>query len=57
MEESAPNGTPVITVHATDEDKGVNGQVRYSIVQQPHQKGAKFSVNPETGEITTNKVA
>lgn len=28
VEESAPNGSPVITVHATDEDKGVNGQVR-----------------------------
>lgn len=27
VEESAPNGSPVITVHATDEDKGVNGQV------------------------------
>ncbi|XP_018016523.1 neural-cadherin isoform X4 [Hyalella azteca] len=56
VEESAPNGSPVITVHATDDDKGVNGQVRYSIVQQPNQKGAKFSVNPETGEVTTNKV-
>lgn len=27
VEESASNGSPVITVHATDEDKGVNGQV------------------------------
>ncbi|XP_064079326.1 neural-cadherin-like isoform X1 [Macrobrachium nipponense] len=56
VEESAPNGSPVITVHATDEDKGVNGQVRYSIVQQPNQKGTKFTVDPETGEVTTNKV-
>ncbi|XP_045127513.1 neural-cadherin-like isoform X1 [Portunus trituberculatus] len=56
VEESAPNGSPVITVHATDEDKGVNGQVRYSIVQQPNQKGTKFTVDPETGAVTTNKV-
>ncbi|XP_076032082.1 neural cadherin isoform X3 [Oratosquilla oratoria] len=56
VEESAPNGSSVITVQATDEDKGVNGQVRYSIVQQPNQKGTKFTVDPETGAVTTNKV-
>ena len=27
IEEGAPNGSPVIKVHAVDEDKGVNGQV------------------------------
>jgi len=27
VEEGAPNGSPVIKVVATDEDKGVNGQV------------------------------
>ena len=27
IEEGAPNGSPVIKVHAEDEDKGVNGQV------------------------------
>ncbi len=41
VEEGAPNGSPVIKVHAVDKDKGVNGQVRYSIVQQPNQKGTK----------------
>ncbi len=54
--EGAPNGTPVVKVHATDEDKGVNGQVKYSIVRQPNQKGVKFTVNEETGEVFTNKV-
>ena len=39
VEEGAPNGSPVIKVHAVDKDKGVNGQVRYSVVQQPNQKG------------------
>lgn len=56
VEEGAPNGSPVIKVHAVDKDKGVNGQVRYSIVQQPNQKGTKFNVDEETGEVFTNKV-
>ena len=56
IEEGAPNGSPVIKVHAVDKDKGVNGQVRYSIVQQPHQKGTTYNVDEETGEVFTNKV-
>ena len=56
IEEGAPNGSPVIKVHAVDKDKGVNGQVRYSVVQQPNQKGNKFNVDEETGEVFTNKV-
>ncbi|XP_011314314.1 neural-cadherin isoform X2 [Fopius arisanus] len=56
VEEGAPNGSPVIKVQATDEDKGVNGQVKYSIVQQPNQKGTKFTVDEETGQVSTNKV-
>ncbi|CAH0389757.1 unnamed protein product [Bemisia tabaci] len=56
VEEGAANGSPVIKVQATDDDKGVNGQVKYSIVQQPNQKGTKFQVNEESGEVTTNKV-
>ncbi|XP_054165441.1 neural-cadherin-like isoform X3 [Oppia nitens] len=56
VEEGAPSGTTVITVKATDQDKGHNGQVRYSIVQQPNQKGTKFLVDEVTGEIKTNKV-
>lgn len=43
-------------MQATDDDKGVNGQVKYSIVQQPNQKGTKFTVDEETGEVQTNKV-
>ena len=34
----------------------MNGQVKYSIVQQPNQKGTKFNVDEETGEVFTNKV-
>lgn len=42
---------------AVDNDKGHNGQVRYSIVQQPNQKGTKFIVDEITGDIRTNKVS
>ncbi|XP_017462571.1 PREDICTED: neural-cadherin-like, partial [Rhagoletis zephyria] len=56
VEEATQSGTHVITVKATDQDKGHNGQVRYSIVQQPNQKGTKFVVDEITGEIKTNKV-
>lgn len=55
-QEGASAGTHVTTVKATDSDKSLNGQVRYSIVQQPNQKGTKFTVDETTGEIRTNKV-
>ena len=56
LPEGSPNQLSVITVKATDQDKGHNGQVRYSIVQQPNQKGTKFVVDEITGEIRTNKI-
>ncbi|XP_074602495.1 neural cadherin isoform X1 [Brevipalpus obovatus] len=55
-QEGASAGTHVITVKATDSDKGHNGNVRYSIVQQPNQKGTKFTIDETTGEVRTNKV-
>lgn len=56
IKEGLPFLTPVTTVKATDNDKGHNGQVRYSIVQQQNQKGSKFVIDEITGEIRTNKV-
>jgi hypothetical protein len=56
VEEGAQSNTSVITVKASDQDKSHNGQVRYSIVQQPNQKGTKFVVDEITGEVRTNKV-
>lgn len=55
IKEGLPPLTPVTTVKATDNDKGHNGQVRYSIVQQHYQKGSKFVIDEITGEIKTNK--
>ncbi|KAG1685476.1 Neural-cadherin [Nymphon striatum] len=45
--EGSPSGSPVITVKAYDSDKGTNGDVVYSIVKQPNQKGTKFIVDKE----------
>lgn len=56
IREGAPFLTPVTTVKAIDNDKGHNGQVRYSIVQQQNQKGSKFVIDEIRGEIKTNKV-
>ncbi|XP_015922304.1 neural-cadherin-like isoform X1 [Parasteatoda tepidariorum] len=56
VEENADPGTFVIRVEATDQDKGYNGQVRYSVVQQPNQRGTKFIVDEITGDVRTNKV-
>ncbi|KAG8184279.1 hypothetical protein JTE90_004606 [Oedothorax gibbosus] len=56
VQESAESGTFVIRVEATDQDKGYNGQVRYSVVQQPNQRGTKFIVDEITGDVRTNKV-
>lgn len=56
VKENSPFLTHVSMVKATDNDKGHNGQVRYSIVQQHHQKGTKFVIDEITGEIKTNKV-
>ena len=56
IEAGAPSGSLVIKVNATDEDKGVNGQVKYSIMQPPMQNGTKFTIDEETGELFTNKV-
>ncbi|EDO34816.1 predicted protein [Nematostella vectensis] len=49
LSESTIPGTPVITVVATDQDIGVNGQVRY-VGDSP--KG-KFAVNAITGVVST----
>ncbi|XP_022238578.1 neural-cadherin-like [Limulus polyphemus] len=56
VKEGAASGTTVITVKASDKDKGHNGLVRYSIVKQPNQKGTKFLVDEVSGVVKTNKV-
>ncbi|NXK83062.1 PCD16 protein, partial [Amazona guildingii] len=46
--ENLPAGSPVLQVLATDRDLGANGQVSYGGLS-----GGPFSINPQTGLITT----
>ena len=45
IEEGAPNGSPVIKVHAEDEDKGVNGQVSRIVEKSLYLKGKFLYAN------------
>lgn len=45
-----------MNAHSTQWYFVIKFQVKYSIVQQPNQKGTKFTVDEETGEVSTNKV-
>ncbi|XP_015435266.1 PREDICTED: cadherin-related tumor suppressor [Dufourea novaeangliae] len=49
LNESAPVGTKVLTVHATDRDSEDNSKLTYYLPDTERQ----FTVDPETGTITT----
>ncbi|XP_075918261.1 protocadherin Fat 1-like [Petromyzon marinus] len=51
VREDAPAGAVVVTVAAADEDRGIDGEVRYSLVDGSDL--GVFSVHPETGAIVT----
>ncbi|XP_062416622.1 protocadherin gamma-A12-like [Pungitius pungitius] len=44
--------TPVITVSASDEDEGVNGEVTYEFSRMSDKSRKLFSLNEQTGEIS-----
>nr|XP_055033306.1 protocadherin alpha-8-like isoform X16 [Misgurnus anguillicaudatus] len=51
--ENAPPSTPVIQVHASDSDEGLNGEIVYSLVSQDNDNSVDaFSIDSETGHIT-----
>ena len=53
VSENAPKGTSVITVHATDLDEGLNGDIIYSFVRRDKSKYIDaFAIDPDTGVIT-----
>ncbi|XP_076149208.1 protocadherin alpha-3-like [Alosa pseudoharengus] len=53
VSENAPKGTPVITVHATDLDEGLNGDIIYSLVTRDHSKTTDaFAIDTDSGTIT-----
>ncbi|XP_067132550.1 cadherin-related tumor suppressor-like isoform X1 [Centruroides vittatus] len=53
MDETAPIGSYVSSVRATDMDTGINSRLHYSIISGDDQKW--FVINSNTGLITTRK--
>lgn len=59
--EDAPIGTTVLVVSATDSDVGMNAQITYTLSSEISNEAVahhehEFSINPQTGAITTNKL-
>ncbi|EMP35332.1 Protocadherin gamma-A4 [Chelonia mydas] len=50
--ENVPEGSPVVTVKATDPDEGVNKEVKYSFQKITDKASKMFHLDPKTGEIT-----
>ncbi|XP_062416612.1 protocadherin beta-15-like isoform X1 [Pungitius pungitius] len=50
--ENSVINTPVITVSASDEDEGVNGEVTYEFSRMSDKSRKLFSLNEQTGEIS-----
>ena len=45
--ENTPNGTPVVTLNATDQDSGIYGQVTYNLESRTED----FRLDPSTGVL------
>ncbi|XP_062852546.1 protocadherin gamma-A2-like [Trichomycterus rosablanca] len=52
--ENSPKGTQLITVTASDKDKGANAKVTYSFSQSTGKNLELFNIDSVTGEITVN---
>ncbi|RMB96910.1 hypothetical protein DUI87_26981 [Hirundo rustica rustica] len=53
--ENMPEGSVVLTVLATDQDAGVNGDISYQLSQAVGQSDSAFVIDPKTGEIKLTK--
>ncbi|KAM6923447.1 protocadherin Fat 4-like [Xenentodon cancila] len=51
VKENSPVGTVITTVSANDVDKGVNGEITFSIPHLAKEEDQIFDVNVKTGEI------
>ncbi|XP_064314882.1 protocadherin beta-15-like [Phalacrocorax carbo] len=49
--ENAPEGSVVLSVVATDQDEGVNGDISYQFIQAVGQSDSAFTIDPTSGEI------
>ncbi|XP_075902589.1 protocadherin gamma-A11-like isoform X31 [Nelusetta ayraudi] len=52
--ENASRGTVILTVSATDNDKGANKDVMYSFSHQSDSASSLFNMDPNTGELTVS---
>ncbi|XP_068181899.1 protocadherin gamma-A11-like isoform X5 [Antennarius striatus] len=51
INENAPRGTSVTTVNATDRDKGINGEITYTISNTVRRINELFQINRKSGEV------
>ncbi|XP_028315698.1 protocadherin beta-16-like isoform X14 [Gouania willdenowi] len=49
--ENSPKGTSVITVCATDKDRGSNGEISYAMSNNNPRLSNLFQINPKTGDV------
>ncbi|XP_049330725.1 protocadherin gamma-A11-like isoform X31 [Astyanax mexicanus] len=56
LPENAQKGSSVVTVRATDKDKGSYGEVSYSFSQSTGKAMDFFTVNSDTGDIRVNGI-
>uniref|UniRef100_A0A3Q3AMI4 Protocadherin 1 gamma 32 n=1 Tax=Kryptolebias marmoratus TaxID=37003 RepID=A0A3Q3AMI4_KRYMA len=54
--ENASQGTAVLTVSATDNDKGANQDLTYSFSQHTNSASSIFNIDAHTGEITVTGI-
>uniref|UniRef100_UPI003D99500C protocadherin 2 gamma 29 precursor n=1 Tax=Danio rerio TaxID=7955 RepID=UPI003D99500C len=52
--ENSPKGTDIVSVTATDKDKGTNAELTYSFSQTSGKALELFNINSESGSITVN---
>ncbi|XP_023803108.1 protocadherin beta-15-like, partial [Cyanistes caeruleus] len=53
--ENMPEGSVVLTVSATDQDAGVNGEISYQLSEAEDQSDSTFVIDNTTGEIKITK--
>uniref|UniRef100_A0AAY5KVM2 Cadherin domain-containing protein n=1 Tax=Esox lucius TaxID=8010 RepID=A0AAY5KVM2_ESOLU len=54
LSEDSPKGTVILSVSATDADKGTNGEVMYSFSHATDGTSDMFTIDPLSGEIKLN---
>ncbi|CAF0806189.1 unnamed protein product [Rotaria sordida] len=57
IRENATLNTPIIKINATDQDRGLNGEIQFSLkgTNDPQQDSDMFSIDSDTGLVTNKK--